>query len=270
MPQRDIRLSVSDSNVTTGAGLSVGGTLAPPATTGARICVVIPCFRVRRHILPLLARMGPEVFRIYVVDDACPEQTGRYVQEEARDPRIRVLHHDANQGVGGAVMTGYRAALQDGADVVVKVDGDGQMDPALIGTFVAPILSGRADYTKGNRFFDIEHVRAMPVARLLGNAALSFMTKLSSGYWHVFDPTNGYTAVHARVLALLPLEKISRRYFFESDMLFRLGTYRAVVADIPMKAVYGDESSQLRIARVVMPILMSQLSDPVPPIGDGR
>jgi len=236
-----------------GSAVHDAGSAAP--VRGPRIAVVVPCFRVRRHVLGVLARIGPEVGRIYVVDDACPDGTGRYVETASADPRVRVLFHRANQGVGGAMVTGYAAALADGADVVVKVDGDGQMDPSLVPALAAPILDGRADYTKGNRFFDIEHVRAMPSARLVGNAVLSFMSKLSSGYWTVFDPTNGFTAVSVRVLALLPLEKLSKRFFFESDMLFRLGTLRACVLDVPMRAVYGDETSQLRIGRVLVPFL---------------
>ncbi|WP_147458152.1 glycosyltransferase family 2 protein, partial [Pseudomonas savastanoi] len=156
-----------------------------------------------------------------------------------------------NQGVGGAVMTGYKAAIEENMDVIVKIDGDGQMDPALIMNFINPILAGEADYTKGNRFFDLEEIRAMPRIRLFGNAVLSFMTKFSSGYWDLFDPTNGYTAIHRDVAKHLPLDKISRRYFFETDILFRLNTLRAVVVDIPMHAKYGDEVSNLKVSKVV-------------------
>lgn len=223
------------------------------------IAVVIPCYRVHRHILPLLGRIGPEVSQIYVVDDACPEQTGAHVLATCRDERVTVIVHESNQGVGGAVMTGYRKAVAAGAEVVVKLDGDGQMDPALIPQFVGPIREGRADYTKGNRFHNIEDVRAMPRARLIGNAALSFLTKLSSGYWHLFDPTNGYTAINARVLAFLPLNKIHRRYFFETDILFRLGTIHALVVDVPMVAVYADEKSSLRIGRAMGQFLRGHL-----------
>ena len=191
-----------------------------------RIAVVLPCYRVREHILPLLSRIGPECSLIYCVDDKCPESSGSYILEHIKDPRVRVLFHDMNQGVGGAVMTGYRAAIQDGANVLVKIDGDGQMDPALLPAFVAPILEGSADYTKGNRFYHIEDVREMPAIRLVGNAVLSFLTKLSSGYWSTFDPTNGYTAIHSSVARLLPFAKIDRRYFFESDMLFRLNVLK--------------------------------------------
>lgn len=216
----------------------------------ASIHVVVPCFRVRRHVLEVLDRIGPECAAVYVVDDACPEGSGDHVESHCRDPRVKVLRHARNGGVGAAVRTGYRRALADGADVVVKLDGDGQMDPAWIPRLVQPILDGRADYTKGNRFFDLEGLKAMPRVRLLGNGLLSFATKVSSGYWNLFDPTNGFTAVERRVLEQLPLDKLSPRYFFESDMLFRLGVLRAVVRDVPMPARYGDEQSSLRLWRV--------------------
>jgi glycosyltransferase involved in cell wall biosynthesis len=157
-----------------------------------------------------------------------------------------------NRGVGGAVLAGYRVAIDRQADVIVKLDGDGQMDPTLISSFVAPILAQEADYTKGNRFFNLESLRSMPALRVFGNAGLSFISKLSSGYWKVMDPTNGYTAIDARIAQALPFEKISTRYFFESDMLFRLNTLQAVVQDIPMDSVYGDEQSNLRIKRVLL------------------
>src|SRR5262249_25404382 len=150
-----------------------------------KIGVVIPCFRVRAHILDVLARIGRSVSAVYVVDDACPEKTGDLVESTVRDPRVRVLRHEANQGVGGAVMTGYREALAQGMDIVVKIDGDGQMDPALLPRFTRPIIEGSADYTKGNRFFDVASMKPMPPIRLIGNAALSFMSKLSSGYWDI-------------------------------------------------------------------------------------
>lgn len=175
------------------------------------------------------------------------------------DTRVRVLRNTSNLGVGGAVMAGYRAAIDDGMDVIVKVDGDGQMDPELIPLFVDPIVCGEADYTKGNRFFDLEKVRAMPSVRLFGNAVLSFMTKLSSGYWDVFDPTNGYTAIHRDAARHLPFDKISRRYFFETDMLFRLNTIRAVVVDVPMDAKYGDEVSNLKISKIAGEFLLKHL-----------
>lgn len=215
-----------------------------------RIGVVIPSYKVRAHILQVIAAMGPEVTRIYVVDDCCPDKSGDFVEANCTDKRVVVVRHKDNQGVGGAVLSGYRAAINDDIEVIVKVDGDGQMDPALIPDFVAPIVLGEADYTKGNRFYDLEQIHAMPKLRLFGNAGLSFLTKISSGYWDLFDPTNGYTAIHRDVARHLPFDKISRRYFFETDMLFRLNTLRAVAVDVPMHAKYGDEVSNLKITKV--------------------
>ena len=226
----------------------------------AKIAVTIPSYKVRAHVLDVIARIPPQVQRIYVVDDKCPQDSGRLVQEQCHDPRVRVLFHEQNQGVGGAVSTGYRAALEEGMDIVVKVDGDGQMDPALIPHFTRPIERGRADYTKGNRFYRPESLRGMPPLRLFGNAALSFVNKLSTGYWPIMDPTNGYTAIHTAVLRELPLHKLERRYFFETDMLYHLNTIRAVVHDVPMDAVYADEQSGLKVSKVLPEFLRKHTS----------
>lgn len=217
----------------------------------AQVAVVIPSYRVTRHIMGVLAKIGPEVTHIYVVDDKCPDGSGKLVEKENKDPRVTVLFNEVNLGVGGAVMAGYRTAAAAGAQCIVKIDGDGQMNPELLPNFIAPILDGTADYTKGNRFFHIEDVIAMPRVRLFGNAVLSFMSKVSSGYWHVFDPTNGYTAISGELASALRFDKIHNRYFFESDMLFRVGLLGASVADVPMRAVYGDEESGLRITKIL-------------------
>jgi dolichol-phosphate mannosyltransferase len=225
---------------------------SPSEKSPAVIAVVIPSYKVTRHVMSVIDAIGPEVHRIYCVDDACPDSSGDFIEANCRDPRVKVLRHDVNQGVGGAVMTGYRAAVADGAVVIVKIDGDGQMDPSLLPGFVAPILRGDADYTKGNRFWDLKHIQRMPILRRVGNLGLSFLAKLSSGYWDLFDPTNGYTAIHGSVAARLPFESISRRYFFETDLLFRLNTLRAAVVDIPMDAKYGDETSNLSVGKVLV------------------
>lgn len=219
------------------------------------IAVVIPCYKVKSHVLGVIGKIPASVAKIYCVDDACPETSGQYIRENCRDSRVEVITHPKNKGVGGAMITGYRHALADGCTVAVKIDGDGQMDPALIPLFVKPILEGKADYTKGNRFYNLEDTVQMPRKRLIGNAAHSFCSKLSTGYWNIFDPANGYTAIHANIIRHLPLEKISERYFFETDMLFRLGTLRCRVVDIPMKAIYADEVSSLN-ARKNLPIFM--------------
>jgi len=214
-----------------------------------RVAVVIPCYKVTRHILGILKGIKKPVERIYCVDDACPDNSGKFIEKHNKDKRIRVLYHEKNKGAGGAAKTGYQAALDDGMDIIVKVDGDGQMDPTLIPRFIQPILLGHADFTKGNRFFNLEDVREMPFMRLIGNAGLSFLTKLSSGYWHLFDPANGYTAIHAATLSALPLDKLSNGFSLESDLLFRLNTIGAVVQDVPMRAIYADEESNLNLIR---------------------
>ena len=227
--------------------------------TTPRIAVVIPCYRVGRTVLDVIRRIGPEVERIYCVDDCCPDGSGALIEREAADPRVRVLRNAQNMGVGGAMRTGYLAAIADGMSIAVKIDGDGQMAPELLPRLVRPIVDGEADYVKGNRFFSIDKLRGMPPVRILGNAALSFATKLSTGYWSLFDPTNGYTAIHTAVLAELPLDRIADRYFFESDMLFRLNLARARVIDMPMAAVYGNEKSNLKISRVLLPFAAGHL-----------
>jgi dolichol-phosphate mannosyltransferase len=227
--------------------LSAVRAASPPEPQAWRVAVVIPCYRVSRHILGVIAAIGPECAAIYVVDDACPEGSGRLVEEQCTDPRVRVIVHETNQGVGGAVMTGYTAALAEHATVIVKIDGDGQMDPAELPRLVGPILRGEADYTKGNRFHSLANIHRMPRARIAGNAGLSFVTKFSTGYWDIFDPTNGYTAIHGAVVELLPLDRIARGYFFESDILHHLGLVSAVVRDVPIDARYGDEHSGIRL-----------------------
>lgn len=215
------------------------------------VAVVIPCYKVVRHIEEVISTIGSVVKHIYVIDDSCPEETGKYVQANVSDTRVHVLFSQENYGVGGAVMQGYQAAISDGADVIVKIDGDGQMDSSLIPEFIFPIIMGEADYTKGNRFYNLEEIRNMPRLRMFGNAMLSLMAKLSTGYWDLFDPTNGYTAIHADVARHLPFNKISKRYFFETDILFRLNTLRAVVVDIPISAKYGDEVSNMKISKII-------------------
>ena len=228
-------------------------------TTTPRIAVVIPCYRVRDRVLDVIEKIGPEVGWIFAIDDACPVQSGQWIQQHCSDPRVKVITHEANQGVGGAVISGYLQAIQTAASVVIKLDGDGQMDPGLIARFAAPLLAGQADYAKGNRFHRIGFSRSMPTVRLAGNAALSLLTKLSSGYWQVADPTNGYTAIHRELIAEIELDQVARRYFFESDLRYHLNQLRAVVIDIPMRARYEGEPSSLEPTKVAVPFLFGHL-----------
>ena len=220
-----------------------------------QVAVVMPAYRSSSSILDVLSRIPAVVSKIYVVDDACPEGTGRMVESITDDPRIKVLYNEQNLGVGGAVKRGYVEALAGDADVIVKIDSDGQMAPELLEQIAGPVIRGEADYSKGNRFHDLRDLKEMPSLRIFGNAVLSFLSKFSTGYWRVFDPTNGYTAIARPMLARIPLDRVANRFFFESDLLFRLGLERAVVEDVPMRAIYGSEKSNLKAHRVILPFV---------------
>lgn len=227
---------------------------------GQRIGVVIPCYRVATSIAGVIATIPDYVDTIIAVNDASPDRT--LAELEALDcPRLVVLRHEENRGVGGALATGYAEALTRELDIVVKVDGDGQMAPERMIELVAPVAEGLCDYAKGNRFLHSRELRQMPLLRKLGSVALTFLTKFSSGYWHVFDPQNGYLAISREFLQQLDLERLrGRRYFFENEMLIQLNVLGARVLDRAMPARYADEASSLRISRVLLsfPYLLSR------------
>jgi dolichol-phosphate mannosyltransferase len=217
---------------------------------GLRIAVVVPAYQAERSVAGVLATIPAWVSRIVVVLDACRDGTAEVVRRAAAaDPRIDIVEHADNRGVGAAMRSGYRRALEDGAEILVKMDSDGQMDPARLASLVMPVALGRADYTKGNRFLHPREIRAMPLVRLVGNAALSFLSKLSTGYWNLLDPTNGYTAVSREALAAIDLDQLDDRFFFESSMLAELSLVRAVCVDVAIPARYGDESSHLSVTQ---------------------
>jgi glycosyltransferase involved in cell wall biosynthesis len=217
----------------------------------AKTAIVMPCYRVSRHVKDVIESIPDSIDHIIVVDDACPENSGKAAESVGRG-NVTVVYHARNTGVGGAVVTGYRKAMELGCDIMVKMDGDGQMDPDYLGPLMEPVIQDGADYTKGNRFKDFKRLKTMPATRLFGNSALSFLVKLASGYWNVMDPTNGFTAIHRRVLGELNLEKISRRFFFESDMLINLRLVNAVVQDVDMPARYGAEGSTLNVWKALL------------------
>ena len=222
-----------------------------PDLRGARVCVVIPAYRVADQIQNVLRGVPEFVEAIIVVDDKSPDDTAARVLE-LDDERVTLLRHTENQGVGGAMRTGFRAALEGGFDVIVKMDGDDQMDPAYLGQLVQPLVDGRADMTKGNRYESMTSLTAMPIVRILGNTGLTFLVKLASGYWKIFDPANGYVAVRAGVLGRIRLERLYNRYFFESGLLIEMGKLRAVIRDVPIAARYGDEHSSLSVVHTLM------------------
>lgn len=219
--------------------------------TSVSVAVVVPAFRSRDKIIQVLAKMPGTVDAVFVVDDACPENTGDHVILECKDPRVEVLKNEKNLGVGGAVIVGLRRALETEAEIIVKLDSDGQMDPGDIHKIIEPLVQGKADYSKGNRFNSLDDLQEMPRKRIFGNAVLSFMSKLSTGYWSINDPTNGFIAFSRGSLKAINLGKLRQRWFFESDILFRLGVIRAVVHDVPIKARYADEKSNLKIRKVL-------------------
>lgn len=214
--------------------------------------MVVPAYQAESRVRAMLAGVPGFVRRIVVVVDGATDSTAREVEAAAAlDPRIVRVTHDANRGVGAAMRSGYRRALEDGADLVAKMDADGQMDPAFLASLLLPVAMGRADYAKGNRFVHSREIRSMPAARLLGNAVLSLMTKLSTGYWNLLDPTNGYTAVSREALAAIDLDRLDDGYFFESSMLVELSLARAVCADVAIPARYAGETSHLSVVRSV-------------------
>lgn len=220
------------------------------STYSLKIAVVIPSYKVAGQIKDVVSSIPETIDHIIVVDDKCPQSSGMEAEKVKRE-NVTVIYHEKNLGVGGAVVTGYRKAMELDADIVIKMDGDGQMDPANIDALIEPLLENKADYAKGNRFGSFDDVKEMPMVRLLGNSLLSFLIKLTSGYWDITDPANGYTAIHRRVLKKLNLKNISKRYFFESDMLINLNIVSAVVKDILMPARYGEEISSLTIRKVL-------------------
>ncbi len=217
------------------------------------IAVVIPAYHVADEIEAVLSELPDYLRHIIVVDDASPDNTSELVKALAnRDRRIVLVRNDQNQGVGGAVVTGFKKALELGVQVIIKMDGDHQMDPAHIPALVTPLLEGKADYVKGNRFRDFEMLLQMPLIRRVGNLGLSFLTKAATGYWNCFDPTNGFFAIRAEILRELPLERIDRRYFFETSMLANLYLLGAFVLDVPIPARYRGERSSMSIWRVLV------------------
>jgi len=214
------------------------------------ISVIIPSYKVIKSIENVVKTLPHFINNIIVVDDKCPQNSGEFIK--ALDlPRVTVIFNNVNQGVGGAMIAGYKKALALNSDIVVKVDGDGQMNPENIKKLIQPIIDNHADYTKGNRFSDFKALKQMPKIRLFGNSALSFLVKASSGYWNMMDPTNGFTAISKNALLGLDLDKLAKRYFFESDMLINLNIENCILRDVPLPAKYSDEESSLNITKVL-------------------
>lgn len=226
---------------------------------GLKVAAVVPCYNVVRHLGPVVAGMPDYVERIYLVNDGSSDGTGELIQELCGG-RVEAIHLERNMGVGAAVMAGFERAVEEGAEIVVKMDGDGQMDPLYLPLLIQSLAEGRADYTKGNRFVRRGYLAEMPLIRKIGNAGLSFLARIASGYWNVFDPANGYLAMRREVFLALDRKLVHQRFFFETSLLIALSLLKAVVLDVPMAARYRGETSSLsswRVAREFPPLLLA-------------
>lgn len=223
----------------------------------ARVAAVVPAFNEEALIATVIETMPDFVDHIVIVDDCSPDRTSEVVRS-LDDPRVTLIRHEVNQGVGGAIITGHRIAMELGSDVNVVMAGDAQMDPKHLPALLDRVTDDGYGFSKANRFYAPESFHGMPRYRVFGNVVLSFMTKLASGYWHLFDPQNGYTAVRTEVLRNIPLDHVAKRYSFENDFLIHLNIQQVPAVDVPVPAVYGDEVSSIRLGKVV-PELMDLL-----------
>lgn len=225
---------------------------------GAVVAAVVPAYKEEKHIARVIETMPAIVDHIVIVDDCSPDGTSAAVETVA-DPRVTLIRHEENQGVGGAIITAHRTAMELGADVNVVMAGDGQMDPGYLPSLLDRVTDDGYGFAKANRFYAPESFQGMPGHRVFGNITLSFLTKLASGYWNLFDPQNGYTAVRTEVLRRVPLERVAKRYSFENDLLIHLNVLQVPAVDVPIPAVYGEEVSSIKLRRVI-PELMGRLT----------
>ncbi|MFF2274912.1 glycosyltransferase family 2 protein [Agromyces sp. NPDC058126] len=224
---------------------------------GAVVAAVVPAYKEERMISRVIDTMPAYVDHIVIVDDCSPDGTSDVVRAST-DPRVTLIRHEVNQGVGGAIITAHRKAMALGADVNVVMAGDAQMDPAYLPGLLDRVTEDGYGFAKANRFYSPESFKGMPAHRVFGNIALSFLTKMASGYWNLFDPQNGYTAIRTEVLERVPLDRVATRYSFENDLLIHLNILQVPAVDVPIPAIYGDEVSSIRLSKVV-PELIGRL-----------
>lgn len=225
---------------------------------GAVISAVIPAYKEEKHIGEVITTMPDFVDHIVIVDDCSPDDTSGAVRSIG-DPRVTLIRHEVNKGVGGAIMTAHRTAMDLGSDVNVVMAGDAQMDPGFLPDLLDKVTAEGYGFAKANRFYAPESFEGMPRHRVFGNIVLSFMTKFSSGYWNLFDPQNGYTAVRTEVLRRLDFGRIASRYSFENDLLIHLNILQVPATDVPIPAVYRNETSSIRLGKVI-PELVNRLT----------
>lgn len=221
---------------------------------GKRIAAVVPAYCEEKHIARVVTTMPDTVDIIVVVDDCSPDSTYQRAVE-VQDDRLTVIRLEENQGVGGAIMAAHTKAMELGADIDVVFAGDGQMDPDYLPGLLDPIIDDGCGFTKANRFYSSSSFHGMPAYRVFGNIVLSFLNKLASGYWNLFDPQNGYTATETSVLRRLDFDRIAKRYEFENDLLLNLNILGVKARDVPIPAVYGDEVSTIKLSKLIPALL---------------
>lgn len=217
---------------------------------GLRVAAVVPAHNEERLIGQTISTMPKFVDFVVVIDDGSADDTAKRAVE-AGDPRVILIEHQTNMGVGAAIIDGHRMALDLGADVNVVMAGDAQMDPHYLPALLDPIADKGCGFTKANRFYSREALAGMPVIRIAGNIVLSFATKMASGYWNLFDPQNGYTAITRDALGRIDLDRVARGYSFENDLLVRLGIADVQATDVQVPARYGTEVSGMKLHRVI-------------------
>jgi len=220
---------------------------------GHKIGVAVPAYNEELLIGETLRGIPDYVDRIYVCNDASTDRTAEIVQEFAKiDKRIVLINHEKNTGVGGSIIDCHQKGLEEGMDIMAVMAGDNQMDPNELPKLLDPIVEGKADYSKGNRFYWREALRGMSRWRVFGNSMLTLMNKIASGYWHVSDPQNGYTAISRKALTRIPLHQICKGYHFENDILIKLNAYDLRVVDVPIPARYGMERSKIKYGSFIV------------------
>lgn len=214
-----------------------------------KTAVVIPYYNASNHIANVVAKLPDSIFAVIIVDDVSKEVLPEKDIRDSINPKTElvILRNDLNLGVGGATKRGFQYAITMNVDVVVKVDADDQMDTSYIPQLLKPLLKNKAEMSKGNRFRDLEALKKMPFTRRFGNLFLSFLTKIATGYWNNFDPTNGFIAIKVSVLKKIDINKLSNRYFFETSLISELYFVKARIKDVAMPAIYGDEKSSMRL-----------------------
>ena len=223
---------------------------------GKSVAVVVPCYNEEKQIVKVITSMPDFVDRIVIVDDASIDNTSRVVEEWAKkDPRIVLLRHEQNQGVGGAIATGYKWARDNDMDTAVVMAGDAQMDPEDLPALLDPVVVDGVNYSKGNRLIWRGSFKMIPAKRFFGNSVLSFLTKIASGYWHISDSQTGYTVADRNVLHTVDWDRMYKRYGQPNDLLITLNIHDFRVRDVPIRPVYGvGERSGIKARRVIFTI----------------